>query len=416
MNHLSNNRSSIICIIQLTNYRRTISLLLLIFVCNNASSQNLVPNPSFEEYTSCPSGGGQLSSAAPWEALPNNDVEYFNSCSTHPDYSVPYQGGYNYQQAHSGDAFAGSILYYIPGFNTREYIQCQLSATLSANRTFYAEFWVNRAGGAFGGKYAINNISLSFRSAYTDPAFYTGTLHYSPDIITYTNPIIDDTLDWVRINGVYVANGTENYIVIGNQSNDQFTDTLNVQDGAEPAAVYFIDDVLVEEILSPRWDYRDTTIYYGESVLIGPCLTGLDIDWYTAGMEFISNAPGIVVTPPTSRNYIAEETFNGSQSTHIVHVTVIGGVGIDENDMDQLVVYPNPSQGEIQFSGKGLTGAYEMEITDLNGKKLLAENRIFSDEAQMLDTHLQNGIYILTIKNPATGRQHQRRIVIQNNR
>lgn len=128
-------------------------------------------------------------------------------------------------------------------------------------------------------KYAVNNIGLSFKPSFTDTSLNTGhALNYVADIIKFTNPILDDTINWVNINGIYKANGTENYIVIGNFFNDEDTDTLNMGNDTYPASYYFLDDVSVEEITVPFWSYHDTLVNYGDSVLIGPALTGLDID------------------------------------------------------------------------------------------------------------------------------------------
>jgi hypothetical protein len=88
-----------------------IVFLLLFLVCSSVFAQNLVYNPSFEEYSNCPDGPARLWYATGCSSPPQNDAEYLNSCSTVPFYSVPNQI-YNYQKAHSGEAFVGCILNY----------------------------------------------------------------------------------------------------------------------------------------------------------------------------------------------------------------------------------------------------------------------------------------------------------------
>src|SRR6185503_219273 len=46
--------------------------------------QNLVQNPSFEQYTSCPTGNSGIYLATPWNVPPGSGTtpDYMNSCST----------------------------------------------------------------------------------------------------------------------------------------------------------------------------------------------------------------------------------------------------------------------------------------------------------------------------------------------
>jgi hypothetical protein len=150
-------------------------------------------------------------------------------------------------------------------------------------------------------------------------------------------------------------------------------------------------------------------------VLIGPELTGLDIDWYTDNLDFISNAPGIYVTPPTSRDYIAKETFNGAETEHVVHVTVIGGAGLEENELQNVRVFPNPSQSEVFVK---LTDAdfnrLSLKVTDANGKivysnpSLVVENGLAS-----FNLNVNNGLYLVHLTNTITNETTIKKLVIQ---
>ena len=388
------------------NYRQIFFLSVILSFSCKVSAQNLVINSSFEKYSSCPTQAGQMWHALTVSSPPGNQAEYFNSCSTHPWFSVPDQEGYNYQEAHFGDAYVGVSL--LNGPAHREYVQMELFTALNNGKYYNVEFWTNRASGPFGGAYAVNNAALAFKSTFTDTssdffaynAAQLALFNTIPDIVKYTNPIITDTANWVKINGVYKADGTENFLVIGNFFQDYQTDTLDMNDDPNPfpyrGAYYFFDDVLVEEITLPFWQYHDTTVYYGDSVLIGPALTGLDIDWYTDNLDFISNAPGIYVTPPTSRDYIAKETFNGVETDHVVHVTVIGGAGLEENELQNVRVFPNPSKGIFSISGITSDKPLQLEVRDVHGK-LVFEEKEFSKEANGFALEVENGIYFVTV-------------------
>ena len=390
-----------------------IVFLLLFLVCSNVFAQNLVYNPSFELYSNCPDGPGKLWYATGCSSPPQNDAEYFNLCSTTPLFSVPYQGGFNYQEAHDGKGFVGCFMK--NGLSSyREYVQMKLISHLISDSYYHVVFWTNRASGSAGGKYAVNNIGLAFNGSFTDTIIdgWGGPLvNLIPKIVKFGNPIITDTLNWVKINGIYKANGSENYIIIGNFLDNSETDTLNMEDDSYPSAYYFFDDISVEEITVPFWHYNDTLVNYGDSVLIGPALTGLDIDWYTDNMEFISNGPGIYVSPATSRNYIAKETFNGVETEHNVYVTVIGGVGLEENTLQKIEVYPNPSKGDFSISGIKSESPIQLEVRDVHGK-LVFENQNVSKEVNSFSLNVEDGIYFVNVTNPSTREVLVKKLVV----
>jgi hypothetical protein len=228
----------------------------------------------------------------------------------------------------------------------------------------------------------------------------------------FTNPIITDTLDWVKINGIYKANGNENYLVIGNFFDIPITEIIDIGDGTNDGVAYLFDDVSVEEITVPFWSYRDTLVNYGDSVLIGPALTGLDIDWYTDNMEFISNEPGIYVSPATSRNYIAKETFNGVETEHNVYVTVIGGVGVEATALQKIEYYPNPSKGDFSISGIKSESPLHLEVRDVHGK-LVFESQNLSKEVNSFHLNVEDGIYFVNVTDLETNQTLVKKLVVK---
>jgi hypothetical protein len=316
---------------------------------------NLVPNPSFEDYTSCPSAPSQLPLAVPWTAPTDNSVEYLNSCSTNPYYSVPNQV-LNFQEAHSGNAFIGMFLYNTPNANIREYAQVQLLNSLTSNQCYYVEFFTNRATGTYGGKYAVNNIGCSFTDTVSDTTAIIGSvLNLTPHVLEFNNSIITDTINWVKISGIYTAVGGEQYITIGNFFNDANTDTLNMLDGTYKGAVYFFDDVSVIPIDSipsgmPAYAGVDTNVIVGDSVFVGQQISNLNCNWYNAGGSLIaSGISGIYVNPTTTTYYVVEQNLCGTITYDTVTVTVLP-TSINELFKENNVrIYPNPSNGEFKL-------------------------------------------------------------------
>jgi hypothetical protein len=382
--------------------------------CLNFSGQNLVPNPSFETYVLCPTtnSDNQIICATPWKGT-NTSSDYYNSCANgqFPAVGVPFGNGDQF--AKSGQACAGIYIMNSPGTDYREYLHVQLLTQLQLSRNYYVRYYVipdNRSA------LASNNIECFLsNNTISTPEYSQGNMiaPFIPQIRQFSNPIVKNISNWTKIESVYKSLGNENYLTIGNFSSDLNTNTENLSAGSFNAAYYFVDDVSVEEITQPFWQYHDTTIYYGDSVLIGPALTGLDIDWYTDNLDFISNAPGIYVTPPTSRDYIAKETFNGVETEHVVHVTVIGGAGLEENELQNVRVFPNPSKGSFSISGLMSDKPLQLEVRDLHGKLVFSQTSFeVLNGISTFTLDVDNGIYFVNVINPITKESTVEKLVI----
>ncbi len=382
------------------------AIIIFLFLSSFLRSQNLVPNWSFETYSSCPSVGSEIYYATPWFGPQTNSTDYFNSCSS--IYGVPNCGG-DYQQAKDGSAFAG--LYLKAGGSTyREYAQVQLTATLAASSCYYTEFFINMAG--YSGT-AVNNASAHFSNL---PYTTTGTaneLGVIPHITNYGNPIISDTLNWVKVSGVYVANGTESYITIGNFKNDASTTMSVIPTGFVNVGYYYIDAVSVYS-LNPSgpfpWSYSNATINFGDSVYIGNTMGGsFNSDWYTLpGPTFVKNAPGFYTKPAVTNTYVVTYTICGVANSNTLTVTV-NGVGINELGVQssEFVVSPNPNNGllTVEISNKEFViEDASLRIVNVIGEVLKKEKLSANPPAgeagkQQFDlSELPNGIYLLQLQ------------------
>jgi hypothetical protein len=207
----------------------------LVFFCR---AQNLVPNPSFEIYTLCPNSGSQIEYAMPWTAATStSSTDYYNSCSVGVS-GVPYNSGFQYPK--TGNAYAGLIFYHTSGL--REYLQVQLISPLIQNKTYYIEFFINLNSGIWNS--SCNNIAANLSTIRPYTSAVNVLQQLTPHIMLINNPIITDTLNWIKVSGCYLAQGGEEYITIGN-----FFDNINtVVSGTTGISHYLIDDVLVEEM------------------------------------------------------------------------------------------------------------------------------------------------------------------------
>jgi len=387
-------------------------IIVIVFILLNLflRAQNLVPNGSFETYTNCPTSFNQLHYCSNWlNPTSDGSPDYFNSCSS--NYNVPHTNCITcYQNAKTGNAFSGIYCYSPLTSDVREYVQTLLSSQLVNANYYLIKFYANLSNNS---QYAVNNIGAYISSAPLTLPTGSYILNYTPQIL-YPN-IVKDTLNWIEIAGVYISNGTEQYVTIGNFTTDSQLNTTN-SNGNNQACYYYIDDISVENITTPQWQYRDTTIYLGDSVLIGPAITGLNVDWFDAGSTFIKNAPSIYVKPIVTTSYQATETFNSVVYSHTVTVTVLMPVKVNEYDklQNSVNLFPNPNNGNVSLQFANLKkGNVDVTISDVTGK-IVYENKLsVSNALTNFDIDVKSGVYFVKIHESSLNKTVIKKLVVQ---
>jgi outer membrane protein OmpA-like peptidoglycan-associated protein len=218
-------------------------------------SQNLVPNPGFEEYVKCP-GSHMLSrnefAIHGWQSPTNGTPDHFHSCSSgEADVPVNWAGNSN---AHSGKGYAG-IYVWTTGRNYREYLQCELSEPLIAGEKYVLEFYYKLANKSV---YAINRMGLMLSQSRVNET-QDDVLNRIPVLsIEKDTAMTAATGSWEQARMEYVAQGGERYVIIGNffsNAKTRFT-RLPFRHGLNPMlndkSYYYIDDVLVQRIGSEK--------------------------------------------------------------------------------------------------------------------------------------------------------------------
>ena len=125
---------------------------------SHSFSQNLVPNPSFEEYYSCPGSynyGVDGKVAPGWYSANRGTPDLFNSCSK-GDAGVPTNWA-GHSKAYSGVGYAGIYCYTKTGY--REYLQTELSLPLVQGGKYYIEFYYKLSSNS---KFSIDRIGFFF--------------------------------------------------------------------------------------------------------------------------------------------------------------------------------------------------------------------------------------------------------------
>jgi hypothetical protein len=422
-------------------------ILLLTCACLKGRAQvNFVKNPRLEQYSICPNGLNQINIAKHWSAAKDSVTfleylpEYFNSCgndSLNHSAHVP-DNNYFYGNPHSGTGMAGGHFFYDktfpppPGiipFNYRDNLVGRLYKNLSAGQVYCVSFWVNLT--------ESSGVAHNKIGAYLD----NGTIHSLPDtpgneITTvkpqvYTNEVIKDTFNWTKIEGSFMANGTEKYITIGNFfPNDSITTIVtNYWVSGTQYSYYLIDDVSVIPIDLDADAGKNSHAEPGMPVQIGrvgdTTAMGLDCKWYRKGVLIDSGAIISVngaATVGAVDTYVVVQTICGLVKTDTVTVTTVP-VGMKEwNANKSFTVYPNPSNGAFTITYTtvipatnvtlSLTKGVHATMYDLLGRIVYQQAISFSKNTANLKVDANSGVYILELTDEA-GNASRERIIIE---
>lgn len=212
---------------------------LLLYTVNIA--QNLVKNPDFEQYKTCPLGIGRFNLYVQnWIGFTDCDASYFHSCGLPPGVSVPLND-FGSQYAHSGKAYACIMVYSIHlDPDRRIYIEDSLKKPLSRDSIYCVSYYTSLADFAGG---AIQNVDalLSDTLMNWNNGFPYYLIHVSPQI--RSQQVLTDSVGWTRVSGLYKAHGGEQYITIGNFRSNENTNIIKYK--YADRVDYYIDDVSV---------------------------------------------------------------------------------------------------------------------------------------------------------------------------
>ncbi len=258
-------------------------------------AQNLVPNPSFEDYDSCPMYTGQFFVVQDWYSPTSNSPDYFNSCwneswNDNPDVPINRFGS---ETAHSGMAYAGIAGPYTT-LNTRDYVSIILLDSLKAGSKYCLEFYISLGDSSWGGVNFIGaHLSTAPDTMYA--GFYLNNLPFQPQI--EYDSVISDTSGWTKISGLYTAIGGECYLTIGVFKPDSLLTYDSIQgNGSVQFSYYYIDDVAV-------WNCDTSATVYPEIIFFpNPSNGQFNITGnFPLGTElFVYNMLGQIVCDPIS--------------------------------------------------------------------------------------------------------------------
>ncbi len=209
-------------------------ILTLIFSCVAFVSfcQNIVPNPDFANFSSCPNFLADFG-VNNWSVPTFGTSDYYNACSN-GDVGVP-TNIVGFQQSDAGDAYCGLVTYQQAG-QYREYIQAILDQPTIANACYKLSIYYNPAD------QAGFSSGLGMLLSNGAPGTYIGQ---SPQLVK--TDLVESNDTWHVLSMDYISPGGETHVTIGNFYTDANTDFTQNQSGAFGFfGYYLIDSVAVE--------------------------------------------------------------------------------------------------------------------------------------------------------------------------
>lgn len=229
-------------------------------------SQNLVPNPSFEEYETCPTDVtlNSVPTLVPGWFLPTRGTsDYYNVCARY-QVGIP-QNVMGNLFAIDGNAYAGIVLIEKPlkkntlnkkSLNYREYLQAKLSEPLIKGNKYLVSLQFAIANNS---TYATNSLGICLTVGKIKKRSSRKVLNYKPKIVLTNMPIIVERNYWHTLSDTITAEGGEEYITIGSFYDDlksdysvlslsEFNNSLKSWITDNEIAYYYIDKVIVQKI------------------------------------------------------------------------------------------------------------------------------------------------------------------------
>lgn len=255
--------------------------------------------------------------------------------------------------------------------------------------------------------------------------------------ISYVGTFVD-SVEWT------ITNGGSTYSYSSFNPNVVFTDTgmfnLNLT-GYLNGQNYNLDSLNMFQIFATDSTFLDTTICYGESFNFGSQIlsnTGLYSETYTTStcdsIVFLNLTVDSIITEVIQQNEVliasnatnysyqwidcntnlaipneSNSTFtaitNGTYAVEISNSNCtdtsdcfeIVGLGLNDPDSFYSVIYPNPSQDNINIKFNRTYDNIQLILIDMSGKTLLNSNYLSTNFINVDMSDFSSGVYFITI-------------------
>ncbi len=252
---------------QLYSYKFFIALILLIamqLTCIHLNAQNLVENPSFEDFDICPLEMGCLEKVVPsWHQPTDGSTDYFNTCSPELSTTKNFMGS---QSAYDGNGYAGMYAYAPKDY--REYLTAEFKEPLERGQKYVFSFQVSLAEASH---YGVNEFGILFTTKSLDlqtkqhipinPITRKKGFNYT---IIRSHKYFANKQEWTEVSGTYIAAGGEGFMTIGNFNSNKNTSLLESGTNFKKVAYYYVDMFTMKPLKS---EFNLDEIYVLENLM-----------------------------------------------------------------------------------------------------------------------------------------------------
>ena len=317
---------------------------------NDSTTASLIPNPSFEQRTCCPTGASQLNCANNWIQASGATSDYFNTCGlqaigTFPPPPTPLPDGVGYVGFFDDYfAFASSIIY-------KEYVGTCLTDTMKIGVNYQIEFFLANSFGNLSTEMAIygttNCTNLPFGNPLpTATSFCPTTIAPLDWTLLDMDTVTCSTSSWVKVTLNFTA--TQNYsaIILGpscaNNSGSNY---------------YYVDNLILNEssLFAPNINIVDSGHYCRGNLILKATFDSIpnSFQWYRDSIAIVGETDSNYFVPNGGLgNYQVRLIYDSNciiTSSYLVDTTTINF------DLDSSGSCPNGlATGEVlvtNFSG-----------------------------------------------------------------
>ncbi|MGK0316234.1 MAG: gliding motility-associated-like protein [Saprospiraceae bacterium] len=271
--------------------------------CGNELPSSLIPNPSFEERTCCPSANAMLNCAVGWVQASKPTTDYINTCGGYlgntsiPAFApLPLADGEGAVGFRDGQGSAGS--------NYKEYVGACLTETMRAGVAYRLQFFVGFRNNVAGSKSL--DIAIFGGKTCTQLPFGGGSVNIGCPANTSTYDQIDiqfvrGSNEWVSVEFEFTPAVDYEVIVIGPscQSNPNWTQS----------PYFYLDGLTLAETadFGVPFDNIEGSICNDDLVISIEETPGQTYQWYKDGIAIIGetgNSITLVNIPEAEGSYL----------------------------------------------------------------------------------------------------------------
>ena len=229
--------------------KRSFYIILLGLTFMTIAQENLVPNSGFENYAPRSNAKAFFNQVEAW--FSPSDPKTYAPYPT-PDHFIETDrlyrpGAIQYYTIKTGKAIAGIISYMVRLKNYREYVAVELRQPLTVGKYYEVSLYVLTSLNPDFGNIISNGLGFRFSldSLRQNKGNY---LNIKPHF-QLQRPL--EARTWEKVTAKIFADSAYNFLTIGNFLPDYKTQTIYSQYEVDPQSYFFIDEVLVREIIIP---------------------------------------------------------------------------------------------------------------------------------------------------------------------